>query len=308
MNRRWLITGATGKLGGYLVEQLHETQGLQGAQIITASRTQLNSPFHFHVDLTIPGHLHDLLNISRPTHIIHLAGTTSPSKAAAQPSAAWHANVEVSSQLARYAAENRCWLLMSSTDFVFRGDAGRPYSEQDCPAPRTVYGATKLAAEREVLDRGGAVARLSMLYGIPMHANTPSTFCEQLRRLRQSQVIDVVVDEWRTPLWLRDAAIVLAELGAIEFQGLIHIGGPKRLTAEDLMCQCAELLNVTPLFHRISRHALCREHRPKDVALDVSKLDRLLPGLRPGPLRAEALCPWSPHPPHAGELVADRTL
>ena len=44
-------------------------------------------------------------------------------------------------------------LVQLSTDYVFAGDAGRPYAEDDVPAPRTAYGRTKLAGERAVLDR-----------------------------------------------------------------------------------------------------------------------------------------------------------
>src|SRR5437764_15222232 len=106
MRRRWLVTGASGALGGHLVEYLCESEAVEGgAEIITSSRTLLDRPHHFQDDLTAPGKVRELLLAAQPTHIIHLAGITSLSEAAARPGAAWEANVVLARRLAQHAAE-----------------------------------------------------------------------------------------------------------------------------------------------------------------------------------------------------------
>src|SRR5262245_49500040 len=96
MRRRWLVTGATGKLGGHLLEYLYETEAIQqGSQIVTASRTSLDRPDHIQIDLTASHELEQLLSAVRPTHILHLAAITSVEEAAAQPVATWRINVDV---------------------------------------------------------------------------------------------------------------------------------------------------------------------------------------------------------------------
>ena len=49
-------------------------------------------------------------------------------------------------------------LVQISTDYVFDGTLDRPYNEWDEPAPRSVYGATKLSGEREAMALGTAAA------------------------------------------------------------------------------------------------------------------------------------------------------
>ncbi len=70
------------------------------------------------------------------------------------------------------ACDNR--LAQLSTDYVFDGQARRPYAEDHMPSPRSAYGRTKLAGERAVLERmstSGYVVRTAWLYG----ANGPNS-------------------------------------------------------------------------------------------------------------------------------------
>ena len=73
--------------------------------------------------------------------------------------AAQAVNAQGAGNLARAAASIGSPLLHISTDYVFDGTAPldadgqpRPYVESDPTGPRSVYGETKLAGERQVLD------------------------------------------------------------------------------------------------------------------------------------------------------------
>jgi dTDP-4-dehydrorhamnose reductase len=58
-------------------------------------------------------------------------------------------------------------LVHYSTDYVFDGKKRRPYTEDDCPNPLSVYGNTKLAGEYFALNYSDRsyVIRVSGIYG-----------------------------------------------------------------------------------------------------------------------------------------------
>jgi dTDP-4-dehydrorhamnose reductase len=59
-------------------------------------------------------------------------------------------------------------LIHYSTDYVFDGAKGAPYTEEDAPRPINVYGSTKLAGERAIqaVDVPHLILRTSWVYGM----------------------------------------------------------------------------------------------------------------------------------------------
>ena len=85
-----------------------------------------------------------------------------------------------------------------STDYVFAGDATRPYAESDATGPRTAYGRTKLAGEQAVLRQlpaDGYVLRTAWLYG----AHGPNFVRTMIRCERERPAVDVVDDRAGSP-------------------------------------------------------------------------------------------------------------
>jgi dTDP-4-dehydrorhamnose reductase len=123
-----------------------------------------------------------------------------------------------------------------STDYVFDGQAQRPYVESDEPAPRSAYGRTKLAGEREVLglDGGHAVVRSSWLFG-----SGGRCFPATMLRLAgagsdgdgdgRRREVSVVTDQIGAPTYtghLAEAVVDLSERLAGDPGGGPHAGGP----------------------------------------------------------------------------------
>jgi len=132
--------------------------------------------------------------------------------------------------LARAAADAELPLLHLSTDYVFDGVAPldgegkpRPYVESDPTGPRSVYGATKLEGEHEVLaaSRRHAVVRTAWLYGVD-----GKNFVETMLRLAgERAAVQVVTDQIGSPTWsghLAPAILGLLERGV---RGLVHMTG-----------------------------------------------------------------------------------
>jgi dTDP-4-dehydrorhamnose reductase len=88
---------------------------------------------------------------------------------------------------------------------VFDGEKGN-YNETDSPNPLSIYGSTKVDAERAVLAFANhCVIRVSLLYGPPRNgrASFSSQLVESLKNGSKTRLFD---DEWRTPIGLTAAA------------------------------------------------------------------------------------------------------
>ncbi|WP_329338296.1 sugar nucleotide-binding protein [Streptomyces sp. NBC_01352] len=129
-------------------------------------------------------------------------------------------------------------ILLVSTDNVYPGtDPLR--TPADPPAPANVYGHVKLAAEQAVLDAGGHVVRVSLVYGGWSPPGQRVTFAERcLAAARAGQPLAAPEDQWFTPVHLDDVTTVLRAMcgpgvdrSAVE--PLSHLSGPRQLSRHD---------------------------------------------------------------------------
>jgi dTDP-6-deoxy-L-lyxo-4-hexulose reductase RmlD-like protein len=132
----------------------------------------------------------------------------------------WAVNVGVARILADYVAATDGWMLYPSSDFIWDGTAEARYCEEDVPEPRTVYGHSKVAAERVVLDAGaGAVARFSLMYGTP-RCPRDSTWVRIMAALQQGDVrIRFAADECQV---VEDGAFILVLPEGRELVGVVR--------------------------------------------------------------------------------------
>ena len=107
-----------------------------------------------------------------------------------------------------------------STDYVFDGTLDRPYHEHDAPHPQSVYGASKLAGEREALGLGtsAAVVRTSWVCG--RHgANMVKTV---MRLAGERPSLQFVADQVGHPTFTHDLAPVLRRIALDRLSGVVH--------------------------------------------------------------------------------------
>ncbi|MCB9831508.1 MAG: sugar nucleotide-binding protein [Planctomycetes bacterium] len=269
-----LITGAGGFLGGRL-RGLARARGLR----VASSRDGLGR-----LDLETPGATGTLVRALRPRRIVHAAAIPDIAACAAAPDLAWRVNVEASRELARAAADLGSRLLFVSTDQVFDGrDA--PYTE-DAPArPLHHYGRSKLAAETALLelDADLLVVRLPLLLG-PARGGRRSASDQVYDAAREGRRLGLFVDEYRSPLVVEAAAEALLDLLDRPARGLLHLGGPERLSRFEigrLLLLGAGLDPDSTLDPgRLAGHPL-EATRPADLGLDSARaeawLDRVMP-------------------------------
>jgi dTDP-4-dehydrorhamnose reductase len=283
---RVIVTGASGQLGGYLLRELAG----QAVMAWSGSRTgELFGATLLPVDLVDRDSVVAAFRAARPDVVIHAGALANVSNCFRDPKRARNVNTFGTQLLAELAEEARCRLIYVSTDLVFDGKRGG-YREEDTPSPISEYGRTKADGERAVLAiPRGLVVRVSLLFG-PTVVGRPTFFDEQVERARNDKPISLFSDEWRTPLSLKVAARALVALASTDVTGILHLGGPERMSRLEMGQRLSEYLGVSAAWIRATRceEASTEEPRPRDVSLDSSRWRNQFPQI-PWPEWEDAL-------------------
>lgn len=266
-----LVTGASGKLGAYLVAELR-SQGRPVAAWSCRQQGQVADVPLQQVDLCNLIELEKAYRALDPAAVIHCAALSAVGDCYRNPEKADLINHQATALLARLAKR----LVYTSTDLVFDGKSA-PYSEEATPNPLSVYGRSKLAGERAILDLGNAlVVRLSLLYGPAGPGFQGGFFQQQMEALEQGEILRLFTDEWRTVLALDDAARGLVRALDSDSGGVAHLGGPERLSRYDMGRHLAHAYyNSSDLVVASSQSEVdFGEPRPQDVSLSCERAKR----------------------------------
>lgn len=146
----------------------------------------------------------------KPNLIVNAAAYTAVDQAETEPDIAMSINGEAPGFLAEIALTLNAGLVHYSTDYVFDGTKGDPYTEEDPPNPLSVYGASKLAGDNAIRAAGCAhlILRTSWVYG----TRGKNFFLTMLRLAREREEIQVVDDQIGCPTWSRSIAQVTAAI------------------------------------------------------------------------------------------------
>jgi len=152
------------------------------------------------------------LRVHRPAMILNAAGWTDVDGAERDPLGAHRLNHDLPAALARAAAETGARLIHVSTDYVFDGEAGRPYVETDPVGPLGVYGRTKQAGEAAVLAAApdAIIVRTAWLIG----PDRPNFLTAILDRVDSGQALAVTDDQVGSPTTTESLAAALVAIAA----------------------------------------------------------------------------------------------
>jgi dTDP-4-dehydrorhamnose reductase len=152
----------------------------------------------------------EIIEAVRADAIVNAAAYTAVDSAEEEPAIAHAVNVEGARRIAAAAARLRVPLLQISTDYVFDGDARRPYREGDPSSPINVYGHSKLLGEDATLAAAPAtvVVRTSWIYS-PFSRNFVRTM---LRLATRQNEVRVVTDQRGVPNYAPDLADAIIDI------------------------------------------------------------------------------------------------
>lgn len=189
------LTGGTGQVGFELQRSLAPL-----GEVVAPTRAQL--------DLTDLNQVARVLRQLAPDVIINAAAWTAVDAAETQQAQAYVLNAELPEQLAYYARRCGALLLHYSSDYVYAGDGGRPYHENDACLPLSVYGKSKLAGDQAIIDSrcSHLIFRTSWVYS----ARGNNFLNTMLRLGRERSELKVVNDQIGAPTPARLIAQVTA--------------------------------------------------------------------------------------------------
>lgn len=180
------------------------------------------------LDLGVPGSATAALADLRPAIIVNAAAYTRVDDAEREAAQAFAVNAIGVAELARLASGWGAKLVQISTDYVFSGEGrSTPYAEDDLPAPRSVYGASKLAGEHLALAYAPSalVVRTSGVYGHPgASGRGKRSFVEAiLAQARDGRELRVVDDQVSSPTYARDLASAILQLVERKAERIVHV-------------------------------------------------------------------------------------
>ena len=274
---RILISGGTGLIGGNLCVQAAR-QHQAWATDVVAAPDQLPGVTWLVADLTDREQVAAVFQQARPQAVVHCAAISNIDLAQREQELAWAVNVTGSRHVAELCREWGARLVACSTDTVFDGVRGG-YREDDPPSPVNWYGQTKVEMERLVaaLAPSWAVARLSMVYGLPALAGPPGYLERLLSSLEAGKATQHSEAELRTPvdaLTVRDA---LLELATGDYQGLLHVAGRERVSRRELARRVAARVGADPvLVQPEPQLSPGKAARPRDASLESARAGQVL--------------------------------
>jgi dTDP-4-dehydrorhamnose reductase len=203
---RVLITGAGGQLGHDLMLAFDDP------------RYEVLGTTHASMDLVDRDSVLAAVCGFEPDVVIHGAAWTAVDKAESEVDAAFAANAFGTRNVAEGARRVGAHVVYVSTDYVYDGTKDSPYHEWDPTGPTSVYGASKLAGERE-LDPGSTIVRTGWICGV--HGNN---FVKTMLRLADERDTWSVVDDQRgQPMFSADLAAAIKQLAVGRLPGIFHL-------------------------------------------------------------------------------------
>jgi len=255
--KRVVIFGHKGQLGKDLVKLFQSEYEVVGYDLPE-------------LDITSPD-IYKLLDDSAPDLVINSSAYTNVDMAEKEIDKAFLVN-EVGARLVADLANQ--WgspVVYYSTDYVFDGMQRRPYREEDIPNPLSVYGRSKLAGEKSVMDYNPKhyILRTAWLYG-PGGNN----FIEKMiSRAQTAEKLEISEDEIGSPTYTWDLAQMTKRIVETQKYGLYHAVNSGECSRYQWIKTCFEHLNITtPIIPCSRAKFILPAPRPAYSAMDNRKI------------------------------------
>ncbi|MEM3891696.1 MAG: dTDP-4-dehydrorhamnose reductase [Nitrososphaerales archaeon] len=189
-----IVIGSTGQLGTDLMRVLgqdHEVVGLTHKEIeVTCSQSC------------------KVLKMHNPDIVINTAAYVKVDQCEVEPEKAFAVNAIGAKNVTEASMEVGATTVFISTDYVFNGLKGQPYTEEDTPTPPNTYGISKLAGEFFTKQNPKHyILRVASLFGVVGASGKGGNFVETVvGKAKRGDELSVVDDMWVSPTYTRDAA------------------------------------------------------------------------------------------------------
>jgi len=262
-SQKILITGAHGQLGRSLTAACN-FRGIacEGRDIDTLDICDARAVSRWIVD-------------AQPSVVVNTAAFTAVDTCENNEEKATAVNGTAVGHLAAACNEAGALLIQISTDYVFAGDADRPYEEDDPVAPMSAYGRSKLRGEElaRTAERH-LVVRTAWLYG-----RGGRNFVEAIRGQIEAGAprLEVVVDQRGCPTFCDDLSDAVLDLVAADSTGTLHAVNAGNTTWHGFAVEIARLLGSAVTVVPVATGEVLRPApRPPYSVLDTGRLKAAL--------------------------------
>jgi len=264
---RVVVFGAGGQLGAAIV---HECTSSSRHDVV---------PFaHADLDIRDDAAVATAIERARPDAIVNCAAYNNVDAAEDHPTDALAINAFPLRAMARAAERAGAALVHYGTDFVFDGNRSTPYTENDPPAPRSMYAASKLLGEWFALDAPRAyVLRVESLFGrAPNGPPSIGSVASIVRTMREGGTVRVFDDRTVSPAYVPDIASATRRLLETSAPpGLYHCVNSGSCTWLEFAQQLARQLGIDARLTPVKMADVpLRAQRPLFSALSNDKLRR----------------------------------
>lgn len=267
--RRIGVIGATGQLGTDLLDVLNASPGCEAAAIP-----------HTAADVRDAAALAGAIGAGGYQAVINCAAFHKVEDCEADAAQSFAVNAEGALNVARACTASGALCVFISTDYVFGGDKGGLYAEDDPTRPVNVYGVSKVAGELLVQQatQRSLILRISSVFGRAGARGKGGNFVEAiLARAKSGQPVRVIDDQWMSPTYTRDAAELVRDLLAQDATGVYHCSNTGRCTWFEFAQAILESAQPGVVAQPIRADELAsKAARPRDSSMDNRRVASVL--------------------------------
>ena len=194
-----LITGGDGQLG-LEIKQIHKEYKYK---FYFQNKTEL--------DVSNSIDMENFIKLNQINVIINCAAYTNVNKAEEEKDIAFKVNHLAVEKIALLSKKYNIKLIHVSTDYVFNGKNYLPYTEEDTEAPINVYGSSKLAGDKSIINinpMNSIIIRTSWIFSSFGH-----NFVKSILKLsHEKDKLEIIYDQVGTPTYAGDLARVILDI------------------------------------------------------------------------------------------------
>lgn len=263
------ITGIAGMLGSNLAYLLREKYQISGVDLNKVAIPQVNSKLFSARDME---QVRQQLREEKVDTLIHCAALVNVDECEVNPQYATQINYELTKNLAELCDEMGITMIFISTDAVFDGKSPSLYKESDPPNPISVYGITKLEAEKAVLSVSRNLVVRTNIYGF--NYREKNSFGEWILNSLISNIeLNMFYDIYFSPLLVNELTVILDQCLEHQLSGLYHIGSTGSISKYEIAIAIMEEFGIEGSINKVSMENYSfKAPRTKNMGLSNEKI------------------------------------
>lgn len=275
--KKTVITGSNGLLGQKLVKLFLKKPGYE-VHALSRGPNRLDNQkgyFYYDVDLLDKDVLLDTLSQIVPDVIVHTAAMTNVDACELHQEECDRMNIEVVANILEYCDKKDVYLVHLSTDFIFDGEKGTIYKEEDEAHPVNHYGSSKWKSELKIRESNvtHAILRTILVYGL-VDGNDRSNIVLWVKNsLENKKEIHVVTDQLRMPTYAEDLAEACWLAVEKRAKGVFNVSSNQLMSIYEIALAVADAFGLDKkLINPVRTNALSLPaNRPLSTGFDLNK-------------------------------------